>query len=367
MKAAIIYFLKELPTKPELQFNEALSLYMKSSNPSPQTVRYLNTAGYSKVNLENLLYDLKKQYSISEAEIRGAKLKSKKVILLVPAVTISSVEDLKKYTSDEILAWLKTKGMEMDPIPTWSKGTSGNRERKEFIEKYKIEVEGRKNADYDQAINDWSLNNITDWAENALIAARIDDEGLIEVTAATKEEVFATAPDEVKETIKLKDEFPFLKDPATCPDEFYILVGHKFAHYERYVEAHAKLLTSIAFEGETPVVMTSEEITELALISVLDFESNQDIYEELKHYSESGNILGNHPIFIERKLKESVEALTVEKATKRMSNLENYIRRDTKKASEAEGDDKLKYDKKVVEWNVELQMIKTKFNFSDKE
>ena len=132
-----------------------------------------------------------------------------------------------------------------------------------------------------------------------------------------KEEVFTTAPDEVKETVKLRDEFPFLDDPE-CPDELYILVGKKMAHYNAYVNAHEDLMVNLENEETIDgpkIPMTPEQIFEFAKKAVENFEVNQDIYAELNHYKETGEILGKHPIFMERKLKASVDVLSIPDAT----------------------------------------------------
>lgn len=189
-------------------------------------------------------------------------------------------------------------------------------------------------------------------------------------TGKTSEDVFTTAPDEVKEAVKLRDEFPFLKE-ANCPDELLILVGKKFNHYDAYVKAHKDLLVVVAQDaqgGDVGVALSPEQITNLALSAVENFQVNQDIYDELNYYKENKKVLGKHPIFIERKLKEGIDALTVEKATKRISNLENYIRRDNKKLEKATmADEKEKYTQKVKSWEIELSLIKTKFGFTDEK
>ena len=189
----------------------------------------------------------------------------------------------------------------------------------------------------------------------------------INLTASNKEEVFTQAPDQVKEAIKLRDEFPFLNE-KDCPEEMYVLVGKKFNHYHAYVAAAETLLVNIedVNNPETAIALTPEEVNALALESVKDFEVNQEIYAELTHYKEHGKILGKHPIFVERKLKESIDALTVEKATKRIANLDNYIRRDKSNAEKATKDaDIEKYTQKVKEWEIELRLIKAKFGFSE--
>lgn len=186
----------------------------------------------------------------------------------------------------------------------------------------------------------------------------------------TSEDVFTKAPDEVKEAVKLRDEFPFLKE-ANCPDELLILVGKKFNHYDAYVKAHEALLVVVEQDAQgedVGIALSPEQITNLALSAVENFQVNQDIWDELNYYKENKKVLGKHPIFLERKLKESIDALTVEKATKRISNLENYIRRDNKKLEKASAtDEKEKYTQKVKGWEIELGLIKTKFGFTDEK
>lgn len=193
---------------------------------------------------------------------------------------------------------------------------------------------------------------------------------LKEVGAKNKEEIFTKAPDFVKEEFKLKDEFPFLKE-ENCPDEFYILVGKKFNHYDAYVEAHKDLLVTISDteDDAAPIPLKQEEINALAKKAVENFVVNQQIWDELNHYKETGKVLGKHPVFVEYKLKEKVESLTVEDVTKRVTLLDGYIRRDTKKLEKAQKsknkNDIEKFEAKVLEWQTELKMIKKKFNFKD--
>ena len=192
-------------------------------------------------------------------------------------------------------------------------------------------------------------------------------EFVIEITAQGKTEVFTKAPDEVKEAIKLRDEFPFLDD-KNCPEEFYILVGKKMAHYHAYRTAHNSLLVNIKDTNldASPIAMTEEEITALALSAVADFKVNQEIREELVHYQETGKILGKHPLFTERKLKSTIDAMTVEQGMKRISNLDNYIRRDSKKMAESKTEEtKQKFAEKINDWQTELKLIKAKFGISD--
>lgn len=193
-----------------------------------------------------------------------------------------------------------------------------------------------------------------------------DKEKIVEhSTLNNKEEVFTKAPDQVKEAVKFKDEFPFLLE-KDCPEEFHILTGQKFAAYYAWIKAHQHLLVNISDinEDASAINLTDEEVDQLALTAVENFEVNDLIWKELNHYEETNEILGKHPIFIERQLKDKIDAMPVADAAKRLTNLDNYIRRDAKKLEKAEkaknGADIEKWQHKILEWETEQKLIKAK-------
>lgn len=295
MKATVIQFFKNLPTRKEDQFNEALQLFRKCPGKGIGQERFYNRAGYNPANLENLFYDLKKVVSITDADIKNAT----KVDVVV--------------------------------------------DQKEIVDSFK----------------DTPVIPV----DKKLILDVISEESGVE----TKEEVFTKAPDEVKEAVKFRDEFPFLNE-KDCPEEFHILVGKKFASYYAWIEAHKHLLVNIKDinEDASPIAMSDEEIDEVALKAVVDFEVNQLIWKELNHYKTSGEILGKHPIFLERALKDDIEKMTNAQASKRLVNLDNYIRRDKRnleKAQKAKKEaDITKYADKITKWQTEEKLIKAKHN-----
>lgn len=383
MKNLVIQHFKNLPVSKTEQFNDALQLFRKCPGKNLGQERFFNQAGYTPATLENLNYDLKKLVGITDADIRRAP--SKKVLVLDPKIelTFAELENTATLDLDKVRAFLDQQKIHYPKIPTFEKGLPGNRQMKAWLQEYKVDTEATKKDDLLEAISS-CVNKITISAaldflimdtqiNKALnsVAKKITEENqsltFVPKADVKKEDVFTTAPDEVKTQIKLRDEFPFLNTDK-CPEEFYILVGKKFNYYDAWVKAHAHLLVHIEDinQDASPINMTDEEVSEMALKAVENFEVNHAIWKELNHYKATGEILGEHPIFIERKLKESVEALTVEAGTKRISNLENYIRRDNKNAEKAKDEaEKDKYLQKVVGWEVELNMIKTKFNFSE--
>ncbi|MFP9100909.1 hypothetical protein ACLI09_17825 [Flavobacterium sp. RHBU_24] len=54
-------------SEPEL-FNKAFGIYSQAPNCSPAIVRKLNTGGYTKYNLDTLLYEIQKAYQITDLE-----------------------------------------------------------------------------------------------------------------------------------------------------------------------------------------------------------------------------------------------------------------------------------------------------------
>lgn len=343
-KDEVLEFCKNPPSSPEEKFNQAFGLYRNSEGSMFAQVRYLNAAGFSNPNLDNLMYDLKKIHGISDADIRSAKMKDVPKPPVCPYV-----------------------------IPTFSKGLQGSKERAEFCEKNGITVADKKHATYDAAIAKWVEEKTAEWqadqeatkTEDVVIVNKED----IDVVDAqelpvTKEEVFQKAPDQVKEYVSLHDEFPFL-DSEDCPDELKILVADKRMHYRKYVNANSKLLV-VANESGAEVPMTDEQIYDLAVQAVENYQANQAIYAELDHYKKEGSILGKHPIFATRKLVDAVSKMTMADAAKRKTNLESYIRRDSKSLENDMDEDKMKdLQKKIEGWKEELALVNAKLGVKE--
>ena len=100
----------------------------------------------------------------------------------------------------------------------------------------------------------------------------------------------------------IRSEFPFLAD-ENCPDVLLIAVGKKITAYKKEKEINAKI---IALKETNP---ESEELTALAEQAIHYFNENEKLYKELKHYGETGEILGEHELFVEFTFKKEVEAM----------------------------------------------------------
>ena len=87
----------------------------------------------------------------------------------------------------------------------------------------------------------------------------------------------AKLPAKVKEAVKLRDEFPFLKE-KDCPVELKSLVTDMVSAYDNYKAAHEKMFTA----------ENDEELNAAAQDVVLNVLENASIWDELNHYKTTG-------------------------------------------------------------------------------
>lgn len=180
MRNNVIKFLESLPEAPEDQFNQALLLYMKSPVPNPGLVRSYNQQGYSPQRLNELLYDLKKAFEISDSAIVIAP----KVVKIVQKTPL---------------------------LPEFSKGIKGNQERKAYLLEHNITSESFKNDDMDKAIEAYIKNINVDVVDEELVmkfesALNSDDSLIDEILekAATSNQATKDDIQKIKESFDLK-------------------------------------------------------------------------------------------------------------------------------------------------------------------
>lgn len=155
-------------------------------------------------------------------------------------------------------------------------------------------------------------------------------------------------PLKVKQSIKLREQFPFLREKE-CPDVLKLLVSDLITAYENYKEGRKKLFDS----------MTREEEEILARDIVDNFIANKEAFAELEHYKESGEILGAHPIFEDIKIKEGLKKLSADELSNKAGALRKNISTNKKKAGETEdAEDKAKYEQKVEDYIWQEQYVK---------
>lgn len=131
-----------------------------------------------------------------------------------------------------------------------------------------------------------------------------------------------------KKIIRFRENFPFLNQ-SDCPDSLKILVADMFTSFGNYKNALEKLHTL----GD----QESEEAAKLCETTVEEYLKNREIWDELEHYKEHGQILGKAAKFKELEKADELSKLTdVELVNKRRSAEVNISKR--KKALEAARD-----------------------------
>lgn len=130
--------------------------------------------------------------------------------------------------------------------------------------------------------------------------------------------------------LPIRVEFPFLNSEE-CPEEFKILINDKITAYNKIVAGRGAL-----DDPNTPEEQRAEIAKSITDADIL----NSLIYDELKHYQETGKILGNHQIFSTHNLKKSIENMTAEQKVQRKESLKGQIRvaKGYKTKSENKGD-----------------------------
>lgn len=158
-----------------------------------------------------------------------------------------------------------------------------------------------------------------------------------------------TVPLEIKKSIKLREQFPFLRE-KDCPAVLKLLVNNMITAYENYKKGRAKLFDSL----------TEAEEADLARDIVDNFIENKQAFAELEHYKKSGEILGEHPIFEEQKIIEDLDSLSAEELNKKDGALRKNISTNKKKAAETEdAEEKAKYESAVEFYSWQAKYVKS--------
>jgi hypothetical protein len=368
MKQKIIEFFQQgLPSNKSEQFNKLFELYRNSLGKSLATERMLNSSGYSKTNLEALIYDIKRLHGIKDVEL----VKKQAQPLDLPQLTIADkiYKLFQGIVPEEIL------------IPTDEEKIEINNWDYEKLSQCFIHVLSKKYVD-DSIIIEKAKSDVPEFVELLEKASQnlipvspeqIELAKKLEVVSGEKDslqidlensedekselegeneflkeenETLALELAELKKTEsehngKLRDEFEFLND-AECPDIAHVLVGRKLAAWKRYQANHEKLQLDIAGNQK----LSAEEKLEATKASVEDFTENQAIYDELNHYKENKEFLKKHPLFRTTRLKEEVEGMTPEELIAYTNSSAKYF--SVKKSAMAIAE-KAKNEAKIIE------------------
>lgn len=391
MKTEVLKYLQSKEGTPEDRYNAGMALLRKSEGKSIPAVNYYNRAGFTKENLKNICYDLQKLHGISDMEVLAKKKLEVRSEKLDKGTTVDTLNEVLNSVPNNVkaivyvLATMPSGDYPAELLELW-------KPLNEFAEKHaKLFVEDDDTPMTTEDIFKTIYANVTDWEE---VAEAIKELGSEIQAILEKNEINKTgtdiqkndtdvaekgtdvakndtislkseldkAPADAKAGLKLIEEFPFLDD-ADCPDSLKILVQDKFTAWRNYKAVHEALFVAVeVIDGETKeTALTNAELYELATEALENFELNRAIWDELNYYKEHKEILGNHPIFADEKLKEKVARMKGTELVKRRNNVRSYITKETKKLkpdTEEEAAKKIKL--KIKGYNQELQLLEAR-------
>lgn len=129
---------------------------------------------------------------------------------------------------------------------------------------------------------------------------------------------------------KLRNQWPFLAEP-TCPPELKLLISDKITAYTECVKEYGNLTAAVSQEEQLKSVKNLVE----------SFISNHEIFKELKHYSDTGKILGKHLIFQQYQRIRELRNLNTLALFDKKKNLEHAIWRNESKIKKEKREDLL--------------------------
>lgn len=108
----------------------------------------------------------------------------------------------------------------------------------------------------------------------------------------------------------LEKQYPFLLK-SSCPAELRQLAQLSVESHQVYVKAHAKLHDAD----------TKESMEEIVRLCVQSHILNRAAHKELSHFLKTGSPLQEHPVWLERKLREEFAAMPGKELLKEYNNL----------------------------------------------
>lgn len=295
-------------------FASGKQLYGQLPNKSIAFLNALNRMTDTPANCAKLHYELGKLGGFKD---RGVRILLQKKMVKVVDLTNDLLDgDTSKDKRPEL------------NLPEFKKGLSGHTQRKAFAKKNDIEVSGNSSEDFDAAFETWIYNA----RERALHAEKVI--------------AFKAMPTEVKKSIKLREQFPFLSQDD-CPDAFKILTADLGTTYDKYQKAHEDLFK------DHPDNALAEAISDV----VVPYKENKLIWAELEHYQKTGEPLGKHPIFKELARKEELRNMDGASLAKVQGNLKSNISKTKKAIKEAGNKAEPKLKEKLADFETELKFV----------
>ncbi|MFZ4463086.1 MAG: hypothetical protein ACOYN5_04525 [Bacteroidales bacterium] len=287
-------------------FESGKKLYIQyGTNLSFKNV--LNRVGNTSSNLKSLYYELAKLANISEAAY-----KAKLAVPIIPAAAVQQTEpeDINTIPIEKLVAEFIV--LDLSKLDY--------EKMKVLIKALEIKPVSNKKADITAA--------------------------LFQMQSERK---IAAVPIEIRRSVKLRDEFPFLRTKE-CPSVLKELVADMLTDYDNFVANHEKLLD---MQDPQVIAQLSQDIVE-------DYLDNRAIWAELNHYKETGQLLGEHPAFEWLKRRDEIRALNTPELIKLRDTLNNNIPR-TKKLLTDEPDhkDTAKRSERLEWFEKELTEVKS--------
>lgn len=320
-KQAVLDYLKHDRT-----IMQGRNLYNQFPNKSLATQAYISRLPNSQSNIKKISYELCKLVGITERQMNALLSQPITAKVEVPVVTEKSPVEMENKllaftteVSDDVLTELADYYKIECEIPEFSKGIKGLSERKNLAKELELVVEGTKAVDYDAVFESYKREHLVKQLEAA-------KEALVE-TKLSQLDI------KTKESIKLRDQFPFLRE-ADCPRVLHLLVADMITAHENFVEKQP-LLHEHA---------TQEQLQKLVAEVKASYIEKKEIFAELEYYNEHKQLLGEHPIFEQLEQEEEIKKLNSVDLAKKISNLTNNINRNKSKLEKAKNDaDKAKY------------------------
>lgn len=151
--------------------------------------------------------------------------------------------------------------------------------------------------------------------------------------------------------------FPFLQRDD-CPPKFSILVADKNIAYNTVLKNRQLIIQ----DAKEPFLSDAERL-DFAQQTVECFEDDQLMFDELIHFHETKQVLGNHPLFRKERLEQDINAMTGVEAVKAYKNLAPRISREKKKMRNARNEQtKQEFVRFIRELELQRKLLKARID-----
>lgn len=329
LKLLVIAFLADLPKSKTEQFNKAFELYRQTPNKNLGIERRLNMAGFTEEGLKNLLYDLQQMHGVSDVEIKSYKkpTEEKEDDIILPTCIPDYVLEM---SPEELKEWAKIECTEKGVGIPELIALAENDNMPEIAE---VLMEAQKEFSLEENLEEVSSTDTPSGKEE-----KTSDEAQVK---------------------SIREEYPFLNE-KDCPEELLIVVGKKIAAWKRYQDLHEQI------QNFDPEKQSEEDLNALTAASVKEYEDNQALDAELKHYAEHKEVLAKHESLIEFRVKKEVEQMSNDELLKFVNSSKTFFTRSKTDLKKAEGNaEKIaEINAKVSEREMKLKLVKNKLGIN---